>query len=156
MLNLFFPFLTSVAQPKPDAETSPARDEYQASDATPERSDALASPAPPTKAQASSQARQRAGQAASKKAAAVKRQKKRPLKEAEPRSAGEAPVSKRPKVVEAPQLPVRAEATEPAPKRVERGGRTGKWSTNAHRRSTSAAPLPAGQRWKRRLPRAIW
>src|SRR5215213_1824859 len=80
MLKFFFPFVNAAAQPKPEAEISPAPDTPQDPEtATPEHGADLASPAPmsqphaPRRTSGSSsatRARKPAGQTGTKKAAA--------------------------------------------------------------------------------------
>jgi hypothetical protein len=165
MLNFFFPFLNTAAQPNPEPEAAAVQKTRQRSEtATPEHSDHLTSPEPvpqpqaPRRKSAGSSAKRAtkpAGRVGGRKDFAGRGRTKQP-KQGEPQATRSAPVSKRPEVAEAPQEPVLVEASQSASKRVERGARAGRWGTNAHRRSPSAASLPAGQRWKRRLPRASW
>jgi hypothetical protein len=160
MLNLFFPFLNIGSQPKPRAVDSPApetRGEPERND--PERSNELASAAPVQQPEASrrengssrnARAKKAADHTGTGKAVAGGRRTKRP-KEAE------ASGSTRPEAEKAHEDPVLIETARPEkPMRVKPGGRAGKWSTTLHGDAASASSLPAGQRWKRRLPRASW
>jgi hypothetical protein len=166
MLNFFFPFLNTAAQPNPEPEAAAVQKTRQRSEtATPEHSDHLTSPEPvpqpqaPRRKSAGSSAKRAtkpAGRVGGRKDFAGRGRTKQQPKQGEPQATRSAPVSKQPEVAEAPQEPVLVEASQSASKRVERGARAGRWGTNAHRRSPSAASLPAGQRWKRRLPRASW
>jgi hypothetical protein len=166
MLNFFFPFLNTTAQPNPEPEPAAVQKTRQrAETATPGHSDHLPGPDPVPQPQAphrksagssAKRATKPAGQVRAKKVVAGRGRTKQQPKQGEPQATRSAPVSKRPEVAEAPQQPVLVEAGQAASKRVERGARAGRWGTNAHRRSSSAASLPAGQRWKRRLPRASW
>src|SRR3954469_18517414 len=83
------------------------------------------------------------------------RQTKR-LKKGEARSENEAFGTARPEATEPHEARMVVEAGQPAAKKVERGGRRGRWVTTPRGRTDSASSLPAGQRWKRRLPRASW
>jgi len=166
MLNFFFPFLSPPAQATPAAEAAPALDGSAGLEAAIlEHGRNLASPAPmplpkPPQRKSSgskaTRARKTAVQTDAKNVMAGQRQSTRQPKGAETRSTRPNPASQRPEVKEATQDPVLVEAVESAPKTVERRARPRKWGTNAQRRSSSASLLPAGQRWKRRLPRASW
>jgi hypothetical protein len=74
---------------------------------------------------------------------AGQRRTERPEK-AEARSTSQAPGSAKPEFEATPHHPVRVEATRPAPIRVERAIRTGRWGASAHARTDSASSLPAG------------
>jgi len=161
MLNLFFPFLNFGSQTAPKAETSPADSRGGPEMNISERSDDLGCAAPEEHARAPRRKNERsstkkaetpADQAGTGQAISGQRRTKRPKKvEAEQLRP---PGSTGPDVEKTPQDPVRVEAARPAPMRVERGGRTGKWGTTVHGRTVAASSLPAGQRWKRRLPPA--
>jgi len=165
MLNFFFPFLSPAAQPTPAAEVAPAPEGNEDLEAAnPEHGRNLASPAPmpspkaPRRKSSGSKAtrgRKSAEQSDVKKVMAGQRESTRRSKGAEVRSRGEDAASQRSEVKEAPQDPVLVDAVESAPKTVERRARPRKWGPNAQRRGSSASLLPAGQRWKRRLPRAL-
>src|SRR4051812_49463436 len=100
MLNFFFPFVNAAAQPKPEAEISPAPDAPQNPEtATPDHGDDLASPAPMSQPQAprrtrgsssAARASKPAGQTSTKKAAAGLRRTTRC------RPAGSGPIRSRP------------------------------------------------------------
>ena len=166
MLNFFFPFVNAAAQPKPEAEISPAPDTPRDPErATPDHGADLASPAPMSQPQAprrtsgsssATRARKPAGQTGTKKAAAGRHRTRRQPEGIEASTAGQGSALQQPAIDQAPQPSTLAEAAEPAPKTVGRGARVGRWVKSAHRRSASAPSLPAGQRWKRRLPRASW
>ena len=160
MLNLFFPFLNIGSQPKPQAETSPAPETGGDPERNePERSNDLASAAPVQQPEAprrkngsssTARAKTAADHTGTAKAVAGHRRTKRP-KEAE--ASGSA-LSEAEKAHDDPML-IETARPEKA-MRVQQGGRTGRWGATAHGRSASASSLPAGQRWKRRLPRASW
>jgi hypothetical protein len=166
MLNFFFPFLSPAAQPTPAAEAAPAPEGNEDLEAaSPEHGRDLASPAPVPSPKAprrkssgskATQARMAAGQSDPKKVVAGQRQSTRKPKGAETRSTRPNPASQGPEVEKSTQRPMLVEVVEPPPKTVEQGVRPRKWGPNAQRRGASASSLPAGQRWKRRLPRASW
>jgi hypothetical protein len=160
MLNFFFPFLNTTAQPNPEPEQN-----QHAETAIPDPSDYLTGPDPAPQPQApdrksagssAKRATKPAGQVRAKKVVAGRRRTKQQPKQGEPQATRSAPVSEPPEVAEPPRQPVLVENSQSASKRVERGARVGRWGANGHRRSSSAASLPVGQRWKRRLPRASW
>jgi len=160
MLNLFFPFLNIGSQPTPKAETSPADSHGSPEMNISERSNDLGGPpleeharTPRRRNERSStkKAEKPADQTGTGHARAGQRRTKR-LKQAEAEQLR--PGSTGPDDEKTPEVPVLVEAARPAPMRVERGGRAGKWGTTVHGRTGSASSLPAGQRWKRRLPPA--
>jgi len=163
MLNLFFPFLNLGSQPAPKAETaSPADPRAGPEMEMPERGGADPVPEEHPRARrrkngrsSKRQARKAADQTGTGQIVAGQHRTERP-EQAEARSTNQVPGSIVPEFETTPQAqdPVRVEATRPAPTRVERGIRTGRWGTTAHDRTGSASSLPAGQRWKRRLPPA--
>lgn len=162
MLNLFFPFLNVGAQPKPNAETSPDLDKSPGPGATgPEHGDDVAGHQPvpelqaPRRKSSSARAKHAARPTHGEKVGAGPRQTKR-LKKGEARSENEAFGTARPEATEPHEARMVVEAGQPAAKKVERGGRRGRWVTTKRGRTDSASSLPAGQRWKRRLPRASW
>ena len=162
MLNLFFPFLNVGAQPKPNAETSPDLDKSPGPGTTgPEHGDDVAGHQPvpelqtPRRTSSSARAKHAALPTHGEKVGAGPRQTKR-LKKGEARSDNEAVGTARPEATEPHGAPMVVKAGQPTAKKVERGGRRGRWVTTPRGRTDSASSLPAGQRWKRRLPRASW
>jgi len=162
MLNLFFPFLNIDSQPNPKAETSPDLDRSLGPGTNgPEHGGDVAGPLPagdlqaPRRRSSSARAKVAARPTGGEKVGTDQRQPKR-LKKAEVRSKNGAAGTPRPEATEPHETPAVAEAGQPEAKKVGRGGRRGRWVTTARGRTASASSLPAGQRWKRRLPRASW
>ena len=174
MFNLFFPFLGpgvgSGYQPEPPVEPSstlggPAQDqseELATVDRTSMDSLDLDQPAPaPAKALRQESARRArankaAPQARGPKTAATKRttaRSKGPKSSSAEQSSPQLTSSAAPTT----SASVRAEATPPAREAVVQRARLSQIPARGdQRRSAAPLALPAGQRWKRRLPRACW